>query len=552
MPICMKTKLTKPLRIISLSLSLFIFAHYAILHTQAQISFNSQLQTASSAIQGDEVVVIYNSSIPQSQKLAYYYAEARNIPITQVIGLELPNDQDITHQDYQTKLVKPLSKSFTTNSWWSKPKFDKKNLSNICRIKLIVCIKGVPLRLKNIEQRKFVGKEWLEQTSSSLDSELSLLRLANYELKGLLNNPYFKAIPSIFNRNILTMVGRIDAIDWHDCYRMIDDAIAVEKKGLWGAVAIDTNGPKSAVKAGNGWLNNIYQQSLKLGMPSIIHPHKDVYSTNYPLSPDTVLYFGWYSGSLNGPFLNPDFKLKQGAIGSHLYSWSASNFKIGSKAWTPSLIKKGAAAALGNAHEPYLQFTHHYDLFYERLLTGASFIESAYYSMPALSWQAVAIGDPLYRPFAKNARYLSPASSSAIPYKHLREIAQTRSIAEQIQELRNLCDLHPSYPLYSEQLGLLIQSQETSKTINPEAQAAWANAIQLYANGHSPNPHQQLRLEFHSINYLREYGERVAALDRLYQLQLNYRPYPQELIAIEALIKTLEEQLESLKVNSNY
>ena len=63
-------------------------------------------------------------------------------------------------------------------------------------------------------------------------------------------------------------------------------------------------------------------------------------------------------------------------------------------------MSKGAAATIGNVYEPYLQLTAHLDVFNDRLLHGFTFAESAYMSMPVLSWMSVMVGDPLYRPYA--------------------------------------------------------------------------------------------------------------------------------------------------------
>jgi len=63
-------------------------------------------------------------------------------------------------------------------------------------------------------------------------------------------------------------------------------------------------------------------------------------------------------------------------------------------------LSRGAAASLGNVYEPYLQLTAHLDIFNDRLLHGFTFAESAYMATQVLSWSSVAVGDPLYRPYA--------------------------------------------------------------------------------------------------------------------------------------------------------
>ena len=60
---------------------------------------------------------------------------------------------------------------------------------------------------------------------------------------------------------------------------------------------------------------------------------------------------------------------------------------------------RGVTATVGNVHEPYLAFTHAPHLLLRALARGATWVEAIYFALPALSWQAVAIGDPLYRPF---------------------------------------------------------------------------------------------------------------------------------------------------------
>ncbi len=119
----------------------------------------------------------------------------------------------------------------------------------------------------------------------------------------------------------------------------------------------------------------------------------------YPMT-DCALYYGWYAGSVTGPFARPDFHLVPGAIAVHIYSFSASTLRDSNTNWVASLVSKGAAASLGNAYEPYLQLTSRLDTFNDRLLHGFTFAESAYMATPALSWMSVMVGDPLYRPYA--------------------------------------------------------------------------------------------------------------------------------------------------------
>ena len=86
-----------------------------------------------------------------------------------------------------------------------------------------------------------------------------------------------------------------------------------------------------------------------------------------------------------------------GAIAEHIYSFSASSLR--DARWCPAFIARGVAATVGNVYEPDLKFVHRPDLLVQALARGLNWGDATYFALPALSWQAVAVGDPLYRPF---------------------------------------------------------------------------------------------------------------------------------------------------------
>ena len=106
-------------------------------------------------------------------------------------------------------------------------------------------------------------------------------------------------------------------------------------------------------------------------------------------------------GHVAGPFTQPDFRFVPGAIAVHIHSFSASTLRDPNADWVgPLADARARPRRIGNVYEPYLQLTPHLDIFNDRLLHGFTFAESAYMSMPALSWMSVMVGDPLYRPYA--------------------------------------------------------------------------------------------------------------------------------------------------------
>jgi len=112
-----------------------------------------------------------------------------------------------------------------------------------------------------------------------------------------------------------------------------------------------------------------------------------------------ALYFGWYAGDANGPFVQPGFVFPPGAIALHIHSYSADTVQSPLHNWVGPLVHRGVTATFGNVTEPYLELTHEPQLIMKALARGDSLGDAAAYAIPCYSWQGIVIGDPLYRPF---------------------------------------------------------------------------------------------------------------------------------------------------------
>src|SRR5438876_7868139 len=66
---------------------------------------------ALAAGRGDQVVVIYNSRMPESRELAFYYAQRRDVPSNQVFGFDRPTTETMTRAEFRDDLQKPLLKA---------------------------------------------------------------------------------------------------------------------------------------------------------------------------------------------------------------------------------------------------------------------------------------------------------------------------------------------------------------------------------------------------------------------------------------------------------
>ena len=60
---------------------------------------------------GDEVVVVYNTRLPESKSVAEHYAERRQVPANQVFGFGLPVTETMTRAEFRDLLQKPLAKA---------------------------------------------------------------------------------------------------------------------------------------------------------------------------------------------------------------------------------------------------------------------------------------------------------------------------------------------------------------------------------------------------------------------------------------------------------
>src|SRR5262245_29957836 len=67
---------------------------------------------------GDEVVVIYNSRMPESKGVAEYYAQRRQVPSSQVFGFPLSTNEDLSRKEFRDTLEKPLAKALEGGKLW--------------------------------------------------------------------------------------------------------------------------------------------------------------------------------------------------------------------------------------------------------------------------------------------------------------------------------------------------------------------------------------------------------------------------------------------------
>lgn len=401
------------------------------------------LAATSAALEPADVWLIVNKNVPESRAVADHYIAKRRVPRGNVVVLDLPKDETISRADYDRKLAEPLRAALR----------DQKD-----RVKVLVSTYGVPLRVGQVipstEEKaeleklrpeladarkklaeldkkgkdKTADKKDLDaaraavvrlsereaklqhsESQACVDSELMLLWWPKYELVRWIPNPlYFQATEGYRKRNpAVILTARLDGPTPAIAKRLIDDAVAVEAKGLTGNVVIDSRGikfdPKGKTDVGFGYggYDESFREAARLlehaGMTVALDQKNEVLPAGN--AKNVAIYCGWYS---HAKFVDC-CEYVPGAVAWHLASSEATTLRRSeSTVWCPNLLKKGVCATLGPVAEPYTVGFPKPAEFFGFLATGEYTLVEAYSrSVLMCSWMTVLVGDPLYNPFKK-------------------------------------------------------------------------------------------------------------------------------------------------------
>src|SRR5262245_15218037 len=67
---------------------------------------------------GSEVIVLYNTRVPESKNVAFYYAQRRHVPREQILGFKLSTDENMTREEFRESLQKPLAAELESKKLW--------------------------------------------------------------------------------------------------------------------------------------------------------------------------------------------------------------------------------------------------------------------------------------------------------------------------------------------------------------------------------------------------------------------------------------------------
>jgi uncharacterized protein (TIGR03790 family) len=369
------------------------------------------------------VVVVANPAAEGSVRVAKAYMRRRDIPAENLVEITTSAEGGISRTAYIETIHNPLleallAKKLVDGLEAPADAYGRKSvalLDNTVRY-LVVCY-GVPYVIHEealqpdadlpFQKRHLTGTNAgligsfaegpMGKNEASVDAELALLLKRDVPLTGFFPNPLYKSSNPGGLQDILR-VTRLDGPSPGAVIRMLDNALEGERGGLKGRAYVDEDGRKGGFELGNKWMEIVAGLFIKADYDLSHDRERKTFQSDDRFDAP-VLYAGWYAGAVNGPFALPGFRFPAGTVAVHLHSFSASDLRNPKRGWVGPFVERGVSATLGNVKEPYLGLTHNLDLFYAALLDGWTFGDAAYFALPGLSWQAVAVGDPLYRPF---------------------------------------------------------------------------------------------------------------------------------------------------------
>jgi uncharacterized protein (TIGR03790 family) len=355
------------------------------------------------------VVVLANAGSADSLRLARYYAAKRGVPATNIIALPMSLEETIGWPEFIATIYQPLQDQLVARGWIDAfattvtDRLGRKRYGVFTHhISYLVVCRGVPLRVRHepvfyLDEPRLALRPEFRTNQGAVDSELTMLAHSTYNINGWVPNPLFRVErPFPFETEPVVKVARLDGPTEEDALRLVDHALEAERTGLLGRYYIDLRGPHPD---GEEWLERSADQLNALGFDGDVNRAESTMPAGARFDAP-VLYFGWHAGDLNGPMALPGFRFPPGAIALHIHSFSAQTLRSATAGWCGPLVARGVTATFGNVFEPYLQLTLEPQLLLRALIMGMDLGDAAYFAEPALSWQTIVIGDPLYRPFA--------------------------------------------------------------------------------------------------------------------------------------------------------
>jgi uncharacterized protein (TIGR03790 family) len=501
---------------------------------------------------GDEVVVVFNTQLPESKTVAEHYAKLRQVPEKQIYGFSLTTNEIISRAEFHDALQLPLAEKLVENGLWKFGEIPVRGTNDVTvhvdqrvvesKIRYAVLCYGVPLKIApdpdlNETNEQLIRPE-LRRNEAAVDSELAWLpeiKMA-VTLAGPLENGLYATTNSarLTPTNGILLVARLDGPTAKIANALVDKAMTAESDGLWGRAYFDARGLKEddSYFLGDRWILTGAEICRQLGFEIFTDTNAATLPARFPMS-QIAIYAGWYDSDVSGPFTLPKVEFMPGAFAYHLHSFSASTIRSTTQGWVGPLLAKGATCTMGCVYEPYLAATPNVAFFLQALGNGYTFGEAAWSAQTALSWQTTVVGDPLYRPFGKpelqQHAELAKSHSPLIEWSFLRfvnlDIVRGEPIARLANFVENLPATATSAVLTEKFADLCERQGKPSSAID-----AYEHALTL-----NPSPQQRIRLRLTLAEKLLAQGRDAEAMDDYNKLISEASDYPGKNSVMEKL-----------------
>lgn len=501
---------------------------------------------------GRSVVVVYNSSVPESKGVAEYYAQKRAVPSGQVFGFPMPEKQAISRDEYKKQIAEPLLRKLEEEKLLVfKPTIQTNPAGKAVEVRIVSQAKiryaalcfGVPLKIEHDGNIKEAGLENArtenKRNEAAVDNELATLPLTyfNPAISGPRGNNLYAFTNSAYLNptNGILMVARLDGPTAEIAKGLVDKALEAERDGLWGRAYFDARGVTNSYKVGDDMILAAEKTAARHGFETTLDKNEAVFPAGFPLS-HIALYVGWYEFHVAGAMAQPKLEFMPGAFAYHLNSFSAQTIRNPNERWVGPLLARGATCTMGCTEEPYLEGTPDIAVFLARwLFMGYSFGEAAYTAQKFISWQTTVVGDPLYRPFVKKPQeqheQLQKSKSKLIEWSFLR--VANINLASQITPNEVAKFLEREVPetktsaVLSEKLGDLYKGQ--GKWI--EAMEPYERALTL-----NPSPQQRLRIILTLAPMQTSFNKDKEAYALYQTLLRDFPDYPNRLLVLQKIL----------------
>ncbi|MFP4261041.1 MAG: TIGR03790 family protein [Opitutales bacterium] len=490
------------------------------------------VRPAAASGEAESVVIVVNANDPDSLAIGSYYSQQRGIPEENIVALDAPTEETISLRTYVDQIHNPLLNKLMERGWITgvkqagKDRYGRERLIAVVhKIGYLVTVRGIPLRFKNdpelLEDAPGKLPASLQHNRAAVDSELALLAAPpDLSMTAFIPNPYFEQSDvAASDAQRVIKVSRLDGPAKADVIHLIDRTLKAEETGLMGRAYIDSGGPH---KKGDVWFEAARDLAEAAYFETDFEGSKRMIGFSDRLDAPAI-YMGWYRRHAYGPWETPGWSVPPGAIGFHLHSFSATTVRSTGSGWLGPFVRQGYCAMVGNVFEPYLEYTHRPQVFLKHLLAGGNFGDAVFKANPALSWQTLALGDPLYRPFKVGLEEQIAAAEKGpwSSYIDLREIQ--RSLAEEgtasaLELARSRFASAPTLPLAYRLSKLLEREGQTDAVAQVLHFTRYLNVFAV----------DELALAQHIANQLHRFGDSKLALD-LYRKMLAEDNLPKDL-----------------------